>query len=77
MHIEKNMCNIIYTLLNDRVKSKDHINARRDLKSIGIRLGLWPNENDKYPLVVYTLTSKGKKTFLTMLKILPCWMVDT
>ena len=38
MHIEKNVCNnVIYTLLNDSAKSKDHVNARRDLKDMDFK----------------------------------------
>ncbi|XP_020977301.1 uncharacterized protein LOC107639764 [Arachis ipaensis] len=46
MHIEKNVCdNVIYTLLNDSTKSKDHLNARKDLKALGCKQDLWPDEN--------------------------------
>ena len=32
MHIEKNVCdNVIYTLLNEQGKTKDHLNAHKDL----------------------------------------------
>uniref|UniRef100_A0A151UG06 DUF4218 domain-containing protein n=1 Tax=Cajanus cajan TaxID=3821 RepID=A0A151UG06_CAJCA len=69
MHIEKNVCdNVIYTLLNDSVKTKDNVNARKDLQAMGIRPELWPNEHGKYPLAIFTLTNKGKKAFLTTLK---------
>nr|XP_025650886.1 uncharacterized protein LOC112747020 isoform X1 [Arachis hypogaea] len=69
MHIEKNVCdNILYTLLNDSSKSKDHINARRDLQEMGIKPDLWPRENGKYPPAIYTLNNLGKKKFLTTLK---------
>nr|KYP31798.1 hypothetical protein KK1_047707 [Cajanus cajan] len=69
MHIEKNVCdNIINTLLNVPKKSKDHVDARKDLKVLGIRPDLWPNENGRYPQAIFTLSSKGKRTFLTTLK---------
>ncbi|XP_061339756.1 uncharacterized protein LOC133286368 [Gastrolobium bilobum] len=69
MHIEKNVCdNIIYTLLNDSSKSKDHLSARRDLQRMGCRTDLWPNDNGKYPLAVYTMTNQGKKAFLKTLR---------
>ena len=52
MHIEKNVCdNIIYTLLNDSAKTKDYINARRDLKDMGLRQDLWPNDNPFYRFI--------------------------
>ncbi|XP_016207021.1 uncharacterized protein LOC107647464 [Arachis ipaensis] len=45
MHIEKNICdNVVYTILNDSVKSKDNLKARKDLQSMGIRPELWPDE---------------------------------
>ena len=69
MHIEKNVCdNIVYTLLNDNAKTKDHVNARKDLKEMGIKLDLWPNESGKYPNAIFTLTRQGKKKFLSTLK---------
>lgn len=41
IHIEKNMFdNIIYSLLNDKDKSKDNIKARKDLQDMGIRCDL-------------------------------------
>ena len=69
MHIEKNICdNIIYTLLHEKSKSKDNLNARKDLKEMGIRRDLWPNDNGKYHLAVYSLTRDTKKLFLSTLK---------
>ncbi|XP_052116462.1 uncharacterized protein LOC107484265 [Arachis duranensis] len=69
MHIEKNVCdNVIYTLLNDSTKSKDHLNARKDLKALGCKQDLWPDENGKYAPAIFTLTNKGKKAFLSTLK---------
>ncbi|XP_061347422.1 uncharacterized protein LOC133292947 [Gastrolobium bilobum] len=69
MHIEKNVCdNIIFTLLNDANKSKDHMNARKDLQRMGCKHDLWPFENGKYPLAVYTMTNQGKKAFLKTLR---------
>jgi hypothetical protein len=69
MHIEKNVCdNIIFTLLNDSSKSKDHVNARKDLQEMGIRRDLWPNENGRISPARFTLTGKGKRGFLTTLK---------
>ncbi|XP_070008552.1 uncharacterized protein [Nicotiana sylvestris] len=75
MHIEKNICdNIIYTLLHDKSKSKDNINARKDLKEMGIRRDLWSDDSGKYHLVVFSLMNDKKKKldtnmlFLTTLK---------
>ncbi|XP_057719247.1 uncharacterized protein LOC130933641 [Arachis stenosperma] len=47
--VEKNICdNVVYTILNDSVKSKDNLKARKDLQSMGIRPELWPDEGDGY-----------------------------
>lgn len=68
IYIEKNVCdNVIYTLLSDSKKSKDHIKAHIDLKLIGIRPNLQPNENGKYSPTTFTLTNKGKRIVLTTL----------
>lgn len=43
MHIEKNVCdNIVNTLLNVDRKSKDNLNSRLDLQSLGIKQDLHP-----------------------------------
>ncbi|XP_039129148.1 uncharacterized protein LOC120265343 [Dioscorea cayenensis subsp. rotundata] len=69
MHIEKNVCdNVLFTLLNDSSRSKDHLNARKDLKDIGCKSDLWPDENGKFALAVYTMSKQGKKLFLSTLK---------
>ncbi|XP_061343726.1 uncharacterized protein LOC133289743 [Gastrolobium bilobum] len=69
MHIEKNVFdNILYTLLGDSAKSKDHLNARKDLIEWKCKSDLWPSENGKYPLAIYTMNNKGKKAFLSTLK---------
>ena len=62
MHIEKNVCdNIIGTLLDDPLKSKDTAKARLDLQDLNIREDLWLKErNGKYvkPHANYTLTKE-------------------
>ncbi|RYR28647.1 uncharacterized protein LOC107626859 isoform X1 [Arachis ipaensis] len=69
MHIEKNICdNILYTLLNEKSKTKDNLNARKDLQDMGIRRDLWPDDNGKYHLALYSLTRDAKKVFLATLK---------
>jgi len=43
MHVEKNVCDsIIGTLLNIKAKTKDIINARKDLVEMGVRFELQP-----------------------------------
>ena len=45
LHIEKNVFNnVIYSLLNDKYKSKDHVNAQKHLNDICIRRELWLDE---------------------------------
>ncbi|XP_028186392.1 uncharacterized protein LOC114373037 [Glycine soja] len=69
MHIEKNVCdNVMYTLLHEKDKSKDNLNARKDLKEMGLRPDLWPDDNGKYHLALFSLTRGTKKLFLKTLK---------
>jgi len=69
MHIEKNVCdNVVYTLLNDSGKSKDNLNARKDLKKMHIRKDLWPDDNDKFRPSIFTMSNSKKDVFLQTLK---------
>ena len=69
MHIEKNVGeNVLYTILNEAGKSKDHLGARKDLKAMGIRQDAWPDENDKFAPARFALTKKNKRVFLTTLQ---------
>ncbi|KAM3266595.1 hypothetical protein P3L10_003590 [Capsicum annuum] len=69
MHIEKNVFdNVIYTLLNDKKKSKDHAKDRRDLQDMGIRHDFWDNENDECKLDVFASPKNKKVSFLKTLK---------
>ncbi|XP_052193807.1 uncharacterized protein LOC127802149 [Diospyros lotus] len=69
MHIEKNVCdNVLYTILNESGKTKDNLNARKDLKEMGIRSDLWPNENGQYRPALFTMSNAQKDVFLTTLK---------
>ncbi|XP_072074365.1 uncharacterized protein [Arachis hypogaea] len=74
MHIEKNVCdNIIGTLLDIPGKSKDHANARYDLKDMGIRKKLQPKEIDggkkaKITKACFNLTNQEKTIFCDILK---------
>ncbi|KAL4591741.1 hypothetical protein LXL04_004712 [Taraxacum kok-saghyz] len=66
MHIEKNVCeSLIGLLLNIPNKTKDEINARKDMVEMGIRPQLAPVENDRkrtyLPPTCYTM-SKDEKT---------------
>ena len=73
MHIEKNVCdNLIGTILNLDGKTKDNMKARLDLKEMGIRHELHPqvlaNDRTYIPHAYYTMSSREKDLFLTVLK---------
>ncbi|XP_074302784.1 uncharacterized protein LOC141634768 [Silene latifolia] len=65
MHIEKNVCDsLIGTLLNVPGKTKDGVNARDDLKALGIRkeLHIVDKNNKKFlPPAAYTMSEKRKR----------------
>lgn len=63
IHIEKNVFdNLVYTLLDDKGKSKDNLNARKDLQE------LWHDGNERYHPACFTMTNNEKDTFLSILK---------
>ncbi|XP_016728875.1 uncharacterized protein [Gossypium hirsutum] len=72
MHIEKNVCdNIVGTLLNLSRGGKDNIKVRKDLQDMGIRSYLHPkmrNGKEYLPQACYTLASKERDIFLSILK---------
>ena len=69
MHIEKNVCdNILFALLNDSSRSKDHLNAHNDLKDMCCKLDMWPDGNGKFAPSDYTINKQGKQLFLDTLK---------
>lgn len=67
MHIIKNICeSIIGTLLDIIGKSKDGLNARKDLQILGIRNDLHPEERGTrtyLPPAPYTLSKAEKQIF--------------
>ncbi|XP_022031474.1 uncharacterized protein LOC110932449 [Helianthus annuus] len=67
MHIEKNVCDsLLGLLLNIPGKTKDGINARRDMEAMGIRKELAPVEraNSIYlPPACYTMSGEEKRKF--------------
>ena len=67
MHIEKNVYeSIINTLLNVTGKTKDGLKSRLDLKEMGIRTALHPEErgNRTYlPAALHTLSKNEKQIF--------------
>ncbi|XP_073137536.1 uncharacterized protein [Henckelia pumila] len=73
MHVVKNVCeNIIGTLLNVKSKTKDGVNARKDLMHLNIRKELHPQEKGKnmyhLPAAPYTLSKKEMDVFCFRLK---------
>ena len=73
MHIENNIVDkILGTLLNIGGKTKDHLNARRDLEEMGIRKTLHPiNTGDDKHFEIraasFDMTKQKKETFCSVL----------
>jgi len=68
MNIEKNICDsIVGTLFDIQGKTKDHVNARYDLQSIGIRKDLHPRDIGKgrieFSVTCFSLNAHEKTTF--------------
>ncbi|XP_020258863.1 uncharacterized protein LOC109835292 [Asparagus officinalis] len=66
MHIEKNICESIISTMLHSGKSKDGINARKDLEDIGIRKGLHPEQRGSrlyLPPAPHTFSRSEKKRF--------------
>ncbi|GJX18329.1 hypothetical protein Tco_0219161 [Tanacetum coccineum] len=72
MHIEKNVLESTLNTLLMNEKSKDTTKARQDLKSLGIRSGLWlgQNKNEKCskPQAAYSFTPENRKKFCQFIK---------
>ncbi|GJW79965.1 zinc finger, PHD-type containing protein [Tanacetum coccineum] len=72
MHIKKNMLESILNTLLMNDKSKDTIKERQDLKRLGIRSGLWLNQNKNRkctkPQVAYSFTPRDRKKFCQLIK---------
>ncbi|MCH83375.1 hypothetical protein A2U01_0004194, partial [Trifolium medium] len=70
MHIEKNVCdNVLFTVLDDKKRTKDNLNARRDLYKLGIREKLHPYPNsNKFPQACFKMKNTEKDIFLQILK---------
>ncbi|CAN0917775.1 hypothetical protein LINGRAHAP2_LOCUS30504 [Linum grandiflorum] len=69
MHIEKNVCdNILFTLLNDKDRRKDHLKARMDLVVMRIRKDLWPTSDGKCPAAIFTLSKQEIDIMLQTIK---------
>ncbi|XP_061363881.1 uncharacterized protein LOC133307391 [Gastrolobium bilobum] len=70
MHIEKNVCdNILFTVLDDKRRTKDNFQARKDLQEMGIREKLHPYPNSsKFPPSCFKMKNLEKDIFLKVLK---------
>jgi hypothetical protein len=73
MHIEKNVCdNLIGTLLDISLKTKDDLNARLDLVDIGIRPELHPTVDDKgkqiLPPASFTMSREKKEILCSVIQ---------
>ena len=74
MHTEKNVTeHLISTIMSHKEKSKDGINARKDLKTMGIKQKLWMKEDREtnkitIPEAAFTLSKEEKIRFCTVLK---------
>ncbi|KAL0294732.1 UNVERIFIED_CONTAM: hypothetical protein Sradi_6871300 [Sesamum radiatum] len=73
MHIEKNVCeNVLFTLLDVKGKTKDNINARKDLQVMNIRSSLHPIPRPSggyyLPASSFTMSTIEKKMFCGVLK---------
>ncbi|XP_074347194.1 uncharacterized protein LOC141686025 [Apium graveolens] len=68
MHTEKNVFeNIFYTIVNDRIKTKDKKKSRADCKYLDVRRDLWIDEKGIMPKAPYTITR-------TQLRLLCDWI---
>ncbi|XP_016452815.2 uncharacterized protein LOC107777332 [Nicotiana tabacum] len=74
MHIEKNIVdNVIGTLLDIPGKTKDHVNARYNLKEMGIRKNLQPKDTKdgkrtKHAKACFSMANGEKSVFCGVLK---------
>ena len=72
MHIEKNVCDsIVGTIMNTKGKTKDTVNSRFDLVSMGIKSDLHPYRKDNsvyLPTAKYTLSNPDKEAICRMLE---------
>ena len=76
MHTKKNVTeHLISTIMGHKDKSKDGINARKDLKNMGIKQKLWVSEDPErnkviIPDATFTLSKDERLRFCTILKSL-------
>jgi hypothetical protein len=70
MHVKKNICgSLLGTLMNDKHKTKDHENARKDLEELGIRPELrHDGTSTQAPACAINLTNEDKKELCDFLR---------
>lgn len=71
MHVEKNVCDSLLRTILDQERTKDTLNARRDLADLNIRpeLHLYKDGNKLIkPAAEYTLTPNDRRSFLKFIK---------
>ena len=70
MHVKKNVCgSLLGILMNDKHKTKDYENARKDLQELGIRPELRRDDTGtKLPASAIALTTKEKKELCVFLR---------
>jgi hypothetical protein len=80
MHVKKNVCEATCgTYLQPKSKGKDHKNARKDLKELGIRSEVYVEETEtgtNLPVAATTLSKAERKEFcqfLHNLKVPSCY----
>lgn len=74
MHIEKNVAeHLLSTILDIKMKTKDTVSSRMDMKEMGMRSGQWMQVDEATgrkikPKAPFVLDKEGKKQFCQILK---------
>jgi hypothetical protein len=70
LHVKKNVCEATCGAFYNKSKGKDHKNARKDLKELGIRPELYAEETKmgtNLPVAATTLSKAERKEFCQFL----------
>jgi len=62
MHIEKNVCDVLYVMPKDK-KSKDHFQASRSKRNEN-KKDFWLDKNGKIIYLLFTMTTQQRNVFL-------------
>lgn len=68
VHIEKNVCDIMYIHYSMSLLKQRIISMLKKTCMLSIRQDLWPGENGRFLLGLYTMTNANKDKFLSLLK---------